>query len=208
MTIGNMRGRIVVSFLFGIVVFILGWTLGQVFQDLSPFTLDWSISLSDVLAILVEIGLAIILAILIEKGMQNLRVEKDFYINELSDVQQSLLELEKSSYRLYPMSLNLTVFQVEKSRRDLAKMWSIMKERNRIFYNTHNNDFDKLLKSFKMLNSQLSDSNFFKEEDGYKPVRIIRGTIHLNGTVIEEIDKTFDSIKDRIFKMKIAINDM
>lgn len=203
-----MRGRTVVKLLLAIVIFVLGWTLGQLLENISPFSLDWSINLSDILSILVEIGLAIVLALLIEKGMQNQRVEKDFFINELNDVQQSLAELEKTSFRLVPMSFNQTVFQIEKPRKDLTKLWSTMKERNTPFHDKYNKDFDMLLKNLKTLNSQLSDSNFFKGENGYKPVTITRGLIHLNGTVLEEIDKTFSSIKDQIFKMKIAINDM
>lgn len=203
-----MRGRTVVKLLLAIVIFVLGWTLGQLLENISPFSLDWSINLSDILSILVEIGLAIVLALLIEKGMQNQRVEKDFFINELNDVQRSLAELEKTSFRLVPMSFNQTVFQIEKPRKDLTKLWSTMKERNTPFHDKYNKDFDMLLKNLKTLNSQLSDSNFFKGENGYKPVTITRGLIHLNGTVLEEIDKTFSSIKDQIFKMKIAINDM
>lgn len=203
-----MRGRTVVKLLLAIVIFVLGWTLGQLLENISPFSLEWSINLSDILSILVEIGLAIVLALLIEKGMQNQRVEKDFFINELNDVQQSLAELEKTSFRLVPMSFNQTVFQIEKPRKDLTKLWSTMRERNTPFHDKYNKDFDMLLKNLKTLNSQLSDSNFFKGENGYKPVTITRGLIHLNGTVLEEIDKTFSSIKDQIFKMKIAINDM
>lgn len=203
-----MRGRIVVRILFIVVFFVLGWTVGQVFEDVSPFVLDWSISLSDVLSILVEIGLAIVLAILIEKGMQNQRVEKDFFINELNDIQQSLSELERTCYRIVPMSLNQTVFQVEKPRKDLTKMWAIMRERDKSFYDSKNSEFEILIKNLKTLNSQLSDSNFFKSEDGYKPVSITRGVIHLNGSVLKEIDGTFGVIKEQIFKMKIAINDM
>lgn len=52
MNTGNMRGKTVIKTLIVIIVFVLGWTIGQVVEDFSPFTLDWSISLSDILAIL------------------------------------------------------------------------------------------------------------------------------------------------------------
>lgn len=203
-----MRGRTVVKILVAIVLLALGWTLGQVFENISPFTLDWSISLSDVLAILVEISLAVVLALLIEKGMQNQRVEKDFFITELNDAQQSLSDLEKSCARLVPLSLQQTVFQIEKPRKDLTKMWDIMKERNKGFHDKKNAEFNTLVKNLKTLNSQLSDSKYFKEADGYKPVSITRGVIHLNNSVTNDLDTTFGTIKDEIFKMKIAINDM
>ena len=203
-----MRGSIVVKILLVIVVFALGWTLGQVLENISPFTLDWTISLSDILSILVEISLAVVLALLIEKGMQNQRVEKDFFITELNDAQQSLSEIERSCARLVPLSLQQTVFQIEKPRKDLTKMWEIMKERNKTFHDKKNSDFEVLVRNLKKLNSQLSDSKFFKTEEGYKPVSITRGVIHLNNSITNDLDTTFGAIKDEIFKMKIAINDM
>lgn len=203
-----MRGSTVVKILLAIVFFVLGWTLGQVFDDFAPFTLDWAISLSDILSILVEISLAVVLALLIEKGMQNQRVEKDFFITELNEAQQSLSDLEKSCARLVPLSLHQTVFQIEKSRRNLIKMWDIMKERNKTFHDKKNAEFCVLVKNLKTLNSQLSDSKFFKEAEGYKPVSISRGVIHLNNSVTNDLEITFSAIKDELFKMKIAINDM
>ncbi len=203
-----MRGSIIVKLLLAIVIFALGWTLGQVFENISPLTLDWTISLSDVLSILVEISLAVVLAMLIEKGMQNQRVEKDFFITELNDAQQSLSEIERSCARLIPLSLQQTVFQIEKPRKDLTKMWEIMKERNKSFHDKKNSEFEVLVKNLKKLNSQLSDSKFFKAEEGYKPVSITRGVIYLNSSITNDLDTTFGAIKDEIFKMKIAINDM
>lgn len=203
-----MRGKIVVRILVAIIVFIFGWTSGQFFEDVSPFTLDWSISLTEVLAILVEIGLAIFIALLVEKSMQNQRVEKDFFISELDEAQRAFADLAKDCSRVSPLSLNQTVYQVEKPKKDLLKMWETLGVRNKSFHDQKKSDFDALISKIKTLNSQLSDSTFFKVNDGYKPVNITRGVIHLNNTVTKSIDETFASIKECIFKMKIAINDM
>lgn len=203
-----MRGKTVINILVAIIVFVFGWTCGQVLKDVSPFTLDWSVSLSDIVAILVEIGLAIVIALLIEKGMQNQRVEKDFFISELDDAQQAFSELAKDCSRLAPLSLNQTVYQVEKPKKDLLKMWDTLRIRNQPFSDKRKPEFDNLLANIKTLNSQLSDSQFFKAEEGYKPVSITKGVIHLNNTVSKPIDETLGNIKDCIFKMKIAINDM
>jgi hypothetical protein len=186
----------------------MGWTCGQVLKDVSPFTLDWSINLSEIFAILVEIGLAIVIALLVEKGMQNQRVEKDFFISELDDAQKAFSELAKDCSRLVPLSLNQTVYQVEKPKKDLLKMWDTLGIRNQFFHDKKKPEFDTLIANIKTLNSQLSDSKFFKKEEGYKPVSITKGVIHLNNTVTKPIDETFGNIKDCIFKMKIAINDM
>ena len=203
-----MRGRTVVKILVAIIVFVMGWTCGQVLKDVSPFTLDWSISLSEIFAILVEIGLAIVIALLVEKGMQNQRVEKDFFISELDDAQRAFSELAKDCSRLVPLSLNQTVYQVEKPKKDLLKMWDTLGIRNQSFHDKKKPEFDTIIANIRTLNSQLSDSTFFKKEEGYKPVSITKGVIHLNNTVTKPIDETFGNIKDSIFKMKIAINDM
>ena len=60
----------------------------------------------------------------------------------------------------------------------------------------------------RLLNSQLTDTNFFNVANGFEPVKITRGHIYLNKTVSSEIDKTFTEIKDLIFNMKISVNDM
>ena len=208
MITGNMHGKIVVSILLALLLIIVGWTLGQVLENISPFTLDWSISLPDVLAIVVELFLACYIARLIEKGIQDQRVEKDFFINELSDTQQTLSELERSCSGTTNLSLYVTVYEVEKARKNLQRIWGIMSVRNKVFHKKNNNDFEKLVILVKMLNSQLTDSNFFTSDQGYEPVKITKGHIYLNRTVQPEIGKTFGKIKDSLFDWKIRINNM
>lgn len=203
-----MRGNIVVKILLALLLIIVGWTLGQVLEDVSPFNLDWSISVSDVLAIIIELFLACYIARLIEKGVQDQRVEKDFFINELSDTQQALTELERSCSRTTPLSLYVTVYEVEKAKKNLLRIWSIMEVRNKAFYNKHKSEFEKLVTLVKELNSQLTDSSYFNNVDGCNPVKITKGLIHLNHTVQPAIGKTFNKIKDSLFDWKIKINDM
>lgn len=203
-----MRGNIIVSALLAILFIAIGWTLGQVLEDIAPFTLDWAISIPDILTIIVEIFLACYIARLIEKGIQDQRVEKDFFIQELSSTQDSLIELERSCSRTTSLSLNLTIYEVEKIKRNLIRIWEIMATRNKSFHDKNNNDYQKLLTSIKTLNTQLTDSNYFNNIKGISPVKIVKGVIHLNHTVIPGINKTFTSIKDSIFSWKIKINDM
>lgn len=203
-----MRGKTYIRILIVVAIFVIGWTCGQVLKDVSPFILDWSISLSDVLGIIVEICLAIFIALLVEKGLQNQRVEKDFFISELDDAQTAYSELAKICSRMNPLSFNQTVYQVEKSKRDLINIWETMKVRNKAFHDDKQKEFDALINLIKNLNSQLSDSAYFKPENDFKPVNITKNLIHLNNTVIKEIDNSFDKIKESIFKLKIAINDM
>lgn len=208
MITGNMRGKTVISFFLALLLIIVGWTLGQVLENISPFTLDRSISLSDVLSIVVELFLACYIARLIEKGIQDQRVEKDFFINELSDTQQTLSELERNCSGTTNLSLYVTVYEVEKARRNLQRIWGIMSVRNKEFHKKHNKDFEKLVILVKKLNSQLTDSNYFTSYQGCEPVKITKGHIYLNRTVQPEIGKTFGKIKDSLFDWKIRINNM
>lgn len=83
-----------------------------------------------------------------------------------------------------------------------------MSERNRNFYLKKNENFEKIIAKLKLLNSQLTDANFFKNDNGYEPVKIMKGHIYLNKTMNSELDMTFAEIKQGIFDMKIAINEM
>lgn len=201
-----MRGKTVISILLAIL--LISSTLGQVLEDISPFTLDWSISLSDVLAIVVDLFLACYIARLIEKGIQDQRVEKDFFIKELSETQQTLSELERNCSGTTNLSLYVTVYEVEKARKNLQRIWGIMNVRNKAFHKKHNKDFEELIVLVKKLNSQLTDSNFFISYQGCEPIKITKGHIYLNRTVQPEIGKTFGKIKDCLFDWKIKINNM
>lgn len=208
MNIGNMRGKTVIRIFVVIIAFAVGWTSGQVLEDYSPFILDWSISVSDVLGILVEIGLALFLASLIEKGLQNQRVEKDFYISELDETQRTFAELGKECSRLEPLPFHRTIYQIEKPKKDLVKMWDTIGLRNKSFHQEYQPQIDELLSRIKTLNSQLSDSSYFRSNEGYDPVKIEGGYIFLNASVTPVIDESFSAIKERIFRMKIAINEL
>lgn len=203
-----MRGKTVINIIVVIIAFVFGWTCGQIFDNVAVFRLDRTISLSDIVSILVDIGIAIVIALLVEKSMQNQRVEKDFFISELDDAQREFADLSKVCSHLDPLSLKQTVYQVEKPKKNLMKMWETMRCRNKSFHDRKKNDFYALMTQIKILNSQLSDSKYFKTEEGYQPVIIKNNKIYLNNTVVKTIDETFDNIKDCIFKMKIDINEM
>lgn len=208
MITGNMRGKIVIKSLLAFLLVIIGWTLGQILENISPFTLDWSISIADILTIIVELFLACFIARLIEKGIQDQRVEKDFFIKELGDTQQCLSELERNCSQTYPLSFHVTVYEVEKAKKNLQRIWNIMAVRDKSFHDKYNKDFEITVSLIKELNSQLTDSNFFNSYKGCNPVKITKGLIYLNHSVQPEIGKTFGKIKDSIFDWKIRINNM
>ncbi|MBO4843960.1 MAG: hypothetical protein J5490_05150 [Bacteroidales bacterium] len=164
--------------------------------------------MADVLSIVVNILLAILVAVMIERGMQNQRVEKDFFISELNEAQQSFSDLERMCSRNNSLSLQLTVYEVEKAKKNLVRMWNNMGEQEGNFHKKHNDEFLTLIQNIKTLNTQFSDSNYYKDKTGYKPITIKRNHIYLNNTVKQEIGRTFSIIKDAIFQLKIAINNI
>ena len=81
-----MRGNIGKYSVITAVSVIIGWTACVLFEHWSILTLDLSISVTDVLTLVVEVGLALFVASVLERGLQNKRVEKDFYLKELDDI--------------------------------------------------------------------------------------------------------------------------
>ena len=73
-----MRGKIGTYSIIAIVFLILGWTGCIIFEDYAFLTLDMSIGTSEVIAIVVDVVLALFIVNVLEKSAQNSRVEKDF----------------------------------------------------------------------------------------------------------------------------------
>lgn len=193
----------IVALICGIVI---GWTLYILLHNFAFFTLDWTIGLSDLLAIVIEIILACVIAQLIDNKINNIRVEKDYFINELDSVNEIYTNLEKICSRETTLSLPNVTYDIGKSRKTLQRMWKMMKEVNCTFHNSEQNDFNLLLTTINGINSKLTDTSTFKEEDGYTPIKIIRNHIYLNNSIKPEIDRDMGNLKDQIFKLKIKIN--
>lgn len=185
---------------------VIGWTLYILLHNFAFFTLDWTIGLSDVLAIVIEIILACVIAQLIDKTINNTRVEKDYFITELDSVNEIYTNLEKICSRETTLSLQNVTYDIGKSRKIIQRMWKMTKEVNYSFHNSNQNDFNEMLTTINGINSKLTDTSALKEEDGFTPIKILRNHIYLNNSVKPEIDKDLGRLKDQIFRLKIKIN--
>lgn len=185
---------------------VIGWTLYILLHNFAFFTLDWTIGLADVLAIVIEIILACVIAQLIDNKLNNTRVEKDYFINELDSVNDIYANLEKICSRETTLSLQNVTYDIGKSRKILQRMWKMMKEVNNYFHKSNQDDFSAILATINGINSKLTDTSTFKEEDGFTPIKISRNHIYLNNSVKPEIDRDMGYLKDQIFELKIKIN--
>ena len=185
---------------------VIGWTLYILLHNFAFFILDWTIGLSDVLAIVIEIILACVIAQLIDNKLNNTRVEKDYFINELDSVNDIYANLEKVCSRETTLSLQNVTYDIGKSRKILQRMWKMMKEVNNDFHKLNQDAFSAMLATINGINSKLTDTSTFKEEDGFTPIKISRDHIYLNNSVKPEIDRDMGYLKDQIFELKIKIN--
>lgn len=200
-----MRGRIVNSLAF-IIAVVIGWTACLIFQNKAFLTLDLSISIADVLTLIVEIFLAIFVANVIERSLQNKRVEKDFYLKELDDVLEILSELEKLCAEQNILSFDVTVERLSRSRRNLNRLWKLKNEYDKNFASKCQGEFNTILSAIKDVDSKLTDSKSFQGLPKATPVKISKGKIFLNATVRPIIEDSISQAKASIFKMKILIN--
>ena len=199
-----MRGRIGTYSIIAIVFLILGWTGCVIFEDYAFLTLDMSISTSDVIAIVVDVGLALFIVNVLEKSAQNTRVEKDFYLKELDDVLSIFSEMEQLAAKQTILSFDVTVEALSRSRRVLNRFWRLKIEHNPIFSSKAKGQYNLILKSIKQVDTYLTDTKAFEKIENTDHVKITNGKIYLNRPSIED---SISAVKKDIFVMKLLINN-
>lgn len=203
-----MLGNIAKWGILTVCLFVLGWTAGQIFEAWTFFDLEWSISVADVLSIVVDIALAFIIAKIIEKSIQDSRVEKDFFIKEIDTVSDILTDLDKICSKETTLSLNTTVYEISRARKLFLRVWKSLEEMKVSFCKAHQKEKAELLTALRELNTQLTDVRSYDGRNDIQPIKLSGGHIYLNATVKPEIDECIAGIKDRLLKMKIGINKM
>ena len=202
-----MRGRIFSKIAIAICLIVIGWISCLLFKDWALLSLDLSISIADVLAIIIEILLAVFITKVLENSIQESRVEKDFFISDLSRVEEIFTDLDKScSGTNNTLSLNAIVCDISRAKRILNKCWQLLELYDKSFSAKNQKDYDAVIQSIKDVDSRLTDSTFYIEKDGFSPVKIDRGKIYLNGTVKSDIENSLSLVKSNVFKLKVAIN--
>ena len=184
---------------------IIGWTAYAILSDYSIFVLENEISISDVLAIIIDIALACFVIKSIDKGLQNNRVEKDIFISELNSILEILNCLERKCAYDNNLSFGVTVYDIERSKKIFLGLWAILGDRESVFCKNHDKNKLSILNEVRKLNSILTDSQYDSDKS-IRPVIIKRNVIHLNGTLKPLIGQIITSIKEDIIRLKIDIN--
>lgn len=207
-TILSMLGNIAKWIVISVCLFVLGWTAGRVFDAWAFFDLEWSISVADVLSVIVDIALAFMVAKIIEKSIQDSRVEKDFFIKEIDTVSDILTDLDKICSKETTLSLSTTVYEISRARKLLLRVWKSLEEMKARYSKSHQKDKTELLTALRDLNTRLTDVRSYDGRNDIQPIKLSRGHIYLNATIKPEIDECIAGIKDKLLRMKIGINKM
>lgn len=202
-----MRGKIGTYSIIAIVFLILGWTGCIIFEDYAFLTLDMSIGTSEVIAIVVDVVLALFIVNVLEKSAQNSRVEKDFYLKELDDVLSIFSEMEQLAAKQIDISFDVIVEALSRSRRVLNRFWKLKIEHNPIFSARAKKQYNLILKSIKQVDTYLTDTKAFEKIENTDPVKITNGKIYLNKSVRPSIEDSISAVKKDIFVMKLLINN-
>lgn len=202
-----MRGSIVKYSVVAVVSVIIGWTACVLFEHWSILTLDLSISVTDVLTLVVEVGLALFVANVLERGLQNKRVEKDFYLKELDDILIIFSELERLCAQQSVLSLDVTVESLSRSKRILNRLWKLKEEYETSFARQNQKVYNTVLASIKDVDKKLTDAKALNGEPKVTPIKISNGKIYLNSSVRPIIEESISQAKKDLFKMKVLINN-
>jgi len=189
-----------------VLLFVGGWTAGQVFESLSYFELDNVISVADLIGIGVDCILAVFIIRVIGKKDQEGRIEKDFFIQEYDKVQDVINILEKDCATQTVLSLDMTNYSLARCRKIIVRLWKEIGELYPRFKINNQKQQDTLLSSIKALNTKLTDTKYYKEIQGINPLRIVNRKVYLNGTIKPGIDDEISEIKKVLLEMKILVN--
>ena len=199
-------GKSIILIILGLIIFVLGWTSALIFKNLALYNLSWEISATEIVSIIVDVVLAVLIGYILTQKMGNRRVEKDYYIGELSAINEIINELEKIYSHNDRLSMIEINYAIGKSRKNFNNLWNNLKLDFSGYTNTHKKSYEKVLNAIKTLNMQLTDSKYYKGSENYIPLMISKNKVILNKTIRPIIDASFIEIRDSIFKMKLEIN--
>lgn len=203
----RMRGITVDRIAIVICLVVVGWMACLLFEDWSFFSIDRSISVADVLSILVDVALAVFIARVIDKSIQESRVEKDFFISDLSRVEEIFTELDKTcSSSNTTISFSFVVESISRAKRILNKCWKLLGLYDEAFTKGKKDIYDSVIQSIREVDQRLTEPNFYDSKKGFEPVKIVRRKIYLNSTVKADIEDSISQVKSNIFQLKVAIN--
>ena len=200
--------RNIVKWVAVVLVFVAGWTAGQIFESWAFFELDNSMNVSDVLGILVECALAVFIVRAITKKDEEKRVEKEFFISEYDKAQEVISELEKECATQNVLSLDVTTYNLSRCRKTVVKIWMKIGELYPDFKKKNEEKQTSLLAKIKSLDSKLTDTKSYKGMRGIDALKIKNRKVYINGTIKPLIDDDISELKLMLLDMKLCVNKM
>lgn len=200
--------RNIANWVAAILLIVLGWTCGHVFDAISYFIIDNSINVADVLGIIVECVLAVFILRVFGKKDEENRVEKDFYICEYDKAQDAVNETERICATQTTLSLVETNYCLTRCRKIIVKLWKQISELHPDFKKQNEAKQIEMLSCLKRLNTRLTDTKYYVNLQGVVPLKITNGKIYLNSTIKPGIDDEISELKRCILEMKVLVNKM
>lgn len=200
--------RNIIKWVAVVLVFVAGWTAGQIFESWAFFELDNSMNVSDVLGILVECALAVFIVRAITKKDEEKRVEKEFFISEYDKAQEVISELEKECATQNVLSLDVTTYNLSRCRKTVVKIWMKIGELYPGFKKKNEVRQTSLLAKIKSLDSKLTDTRIYKGMKGIDALKIKNRKVYINGTIKPLIDDDISELKLMLLDMKLCLNKM
>jgi hypothetical protein len=191
-----------------ILLFVLGWTFGQLFESWSYFEIDNSLNVSDVLNIVVDCSLAVFILRVIGKRDEENRVEKDFYIKEYDKAQEVINLIEKDCSLQNVLSYDEINYGLTRCRKIIVQVWKQIQEIHADFGKQNATKQSALMNNLNSLNTKLTDTKYYKGMQNVSPLKITNRKIYLNNTIKPHINEDVSKLKQNILEMKILVNKM
>ena len=191
-----------------ILLFVAGWTAGQLFEGWAFFELDNSLNVADVLSIIIECLLAVFIVRSLGKKDEESRVEKEFYIQEYDKAQDIVNTIEKTCATQTILSLDEINYCLNRCRKIIVKLWKQISELHPDFDRRNKAKQNELQTSLNTLNRKLTDTRFYDNIQNIVPLKIARGKIYLNASIKPGIDDEISEMKKKLLEMKIFVNKL
>lgn len=200
--------RNIVKYIAGILLFVAGWTTGQILEDIAYFEFDNSLNVFDLVSVAVECVLAVFIVRAIGKKDEENRVEKDFYIQEYDKAHDVINAIEKQCATQNILSLDEINYSLSRCRKIIVKLWKQIVELHPGFEDKYKEKQNELQGSLNSLNRKLTDTKFYIGIQRIESLKINKGKIYLNGTIKPGIDDEISVLKSKLLEMKILVNKL
>lgn len=187
-----------------VVIFSIGCCIGKLF-NYGYFVLDNEISIIDAISLFATIGCAIYITKVLEKGVQEDRIEKNIFIEQLESIEKYLCKIDDK------LDTDCILY------RDMVSMHSqANKQRHKFFTRVkkHKGSWSKnsivikceetLDLNFKLLKPLLTDTPVNKKTTRH--ITSKGGKMTYSEERLVEIRETLQAINDDLFTLKMLIN--